>query len=65
MYVVVCELYWKENEKLKPLASLVISYPVNAAFFWAHVAIGKDFRKDHLIYELEFTTISSINWYEI
>ena len=44
------------------IASLVISYPLDAIFFWKYSSKGKKNRLKNTIEALEFMEISELNW---
>lgn len=62
VYGVVHQLYWKENEKLESLSLLKIPYPINATFFWEYSSIGKKFRQEHAVKEMELIAVDKLNW---
>lgn len=62
VYGFINQLYWKENQKLESILLLKISYPSNASSFWHYCNIGKKFRQEHPIREMEFIVVSELNW---
>lgn len=62
VYGVVYQLYWRENNKIESISILKIPYPVNATFFWQYSTIGKKIRIEHPIQEMEFISVSELNW---
>lgn len=62
VYGVINQLYWKENEKLQSISLFKIPYPSNAASFWQYSNIGKKFRQEHPIREMEFIVVSELKW---
>ncbi|GGA85546.1 hypothetical protein GCM10008015_27850 [Flavobacterium palustre] len=65
IYAIVFRLYSKENTKNLSILDLKIPYPKNAASFWEDSSIGKKFRQQQIIKELEFTAVSQLNWESI
>jgi hypothetical protein len=62
VYGVINQLYSKVDEKLESLSLLEIPYPANASSFWHYCNIGKKFRQEHPIREMEFIVVSELNW---
>ncbi|MEN9909649.1 MAG: hypothetical protein RLZZ540_2798 [Bacteroidota bacterium] len=61
VYGVINQLYWKENEKIE-ISLLKIPYPANSSSFWKYSSIGKKFRQEHPVQEMEFIVVSELNW---
>lgn len=58
----IYQLHFEENEKLESISLLKIPYPANASSFWQYANIGKKFRQEHPIPEMEFIVVSELNW---
>lgn len=50
------------NENLASISSLKIPYPVNADVFWQNSIIGKKYRQNHFIKEIESVIVTQLNW---
>ncbi|MBA0882423.1 hypothetical protein [Flavobacterium undicola] len=57
----IYQLLWEENEKIE-ISLLKIPYPISASSFWQYSSIGKKFRQEHPIQEMEFIVVSELNW---
>lgn len=62
VYGVVYQLYYVDNNEIETISILKIPYPINATFFWQYCTIGKKIRIEHPIQEMEFISISELNW---
>lgn len=60
----IYQLHWEENQKIE-LSVLKIPYPENADFFWKYANIGKKFRLENPIKEMEFFDLTELNWESI
>ena len=65
VYGIIFELYCKENEIVKSISILKIPYPTNATFFWNYSIIGKKYRLEDPIKEMEFMDVSKLNWEKV
>lgn len=65
IYGIVFQLYSEENIKTLSILDLKIPYPKNATSFWEYSSIGKKFRQQQIIEQLEFIAVSQLNWESI
>lgn len=65
IYGVVFQLYSEENIKTLFILDLKIPYPKNATSFWEYSSIGKKFRNQQIIEQLEFAAVSQLIWENI
>ncbi|MES2239348.1 MAG: hypothetical protein V4497_03715 [Bacteroidota bacterium] len=62
VYGIIFSLYSKENKSLHSVPSLKIPYPANADFFWENSVIGKKYRQEQPIKEVELVSLTQLNW---
>lgn len=62
VYGVVNQLYCEGDNEMESISIFKIPYPVNATFFWQYSAIGRRIRIEHPIQEMEFISVSELNW---
>ena len=60
----IYQWHWEENKKIE-ITLLKIPYPENDKFFWKYANLGKKFRLEHPIKEMEFLAITALNWESI